>query len=367
MNTVAIFAYDFPHRKTHDFLVDMVSYGFQNLVVLGAPKRELGRLARPRTASDPTPVFTPLPTAQLCNNLGLLYRALDHQDVSQISRLISEHGISLGIISGARILAADVISLFAQGIVNFHPGKIPETSGLDAFPYTITKGVAAGVTTHFVDHRVDAGRLVRFNELPISPHDTPEIVQENIYQLQRMALREFVADVAHGNIPQEPIDRPSKNTPLEDPERQAALALFPRWKANQLMVQMQRSFFHACEIGDMAAVASGLKADPALASISNEKGWTPLIVACFHQRTDAVKALLDAGADPNRCAAKGTTPFMYAKTKLLHQTTSNYSLLELLIEYGADCKRTDGAGMNVLQYVEQAGDARLAAFIREHI
>lgn len=366
MKPIAIFAYDFPHRKTHDFLVDLVSYGFKNLRVLGAPRKDLGALSKPQMASGPIQVFKPLPTAELCDNLGLAYMALDHRDALQISRLVLEEEISLGIISGARILSADIISLFSQGIVNFHPGKIPETSGLDAFSHMIMRGATAGVTTHFVDHRVDAGRLARFHELPIHSDDTPAIVQENVYQLQRMALREFANDIKQGSFPQWQIDRPFKNAPMKEPERQAALALFPLWKANRLIAQRQRSFFHACEIGDIAAVASELKMDPALVSISNEKGWTPLIVACFHQRIEVVKALLEAGADPNRCAAKGTTPLMYAKTKSLHQT-SDYRLLKLLIESGADCKRTDGAGMTVLEYVEQAGDAHLAAFIREYI
>jgi len=365
MTPIAIFAYAFPHRKTHDFLLDLMSLGCRDLLVLGAPKKDLGSLAKPRKASDPTPVFEPLPTADLCARLGLSYVALDHRNVLQIGQHLSERGISLGIVSGARILSAQVISLFSQGVVNFHPGKIPETSGLDAFFYAIKKGVAAGVTTHFVDHRVDAGRLVRFSELTIHSHDTPETVQENVYQLQRMALREFVADVRRGNIPESPIDRPSKNPPMDELERHAAVALFPLWKAQRLVVQQQRSFFHACETGDMAALVGGLAADPALVSIANDKGWTPLIVACFNQRIEAVKALLEAGADPNRCAAKGTTPLMYAKTRLLHQTSGHYPLLELLIEHGADCQRTDGAGLTVLQYVEQAGDAQLAAYIRD--
>lgn len=364
MTPIAVFAYDFPHRKTHDFLLDLVSLGCRDLLVLGAPKKDLGALAEPRKANAPTQVFEPLATADLCRHLGLAYMPLDHQDVPQIGRHVAERGISLGIVSGARILSGPVISLFSEGIVNFHPGKIPETSGLDAFFYTIKKGVAAGVTTHFVDHRVDAGRLVRFSELPVHPHDTPETVQENVYQLQRMALREFVSDVRRGRIPALSIDRPFKNSPMDALERHASLALFPQWKAQQVVAQRQRSFFQACEDGDMAAVTGALATDPTLVSIANGKGWTPLIVACFHQRIEAVKALLDAGADPNRCAAKGTTPFMYAKTRLLHQTSGHYPLLELLMEHGADCQRTDGAGLTVLQYVEQAGDARLAAYIR---
>lgn len=366
MENIAVFAYDFPHRKSHDFIVDLLSEGVKNLVVFGAPRKDLGHLRRQQVTRSAPGVFTPLPTRELCQNLQIPYFLVEHGDEPTLSALVSQYGIKLAIISGARILSANVIARFEEGVVNFHPGKIPETSGLDALFYTLKKGVTAGVTTHYIDHRVDAGRLIRFNELAVKATDTLDQIIENTYQLQRVALRELVGDFKTRNISATPIVRPAKNLPMNADEKRETLALFPTWKAKQLCAQIQKRLLAACEQGMVATVADLIKIDSNLIFSTNEKGWTPLIVACFNQRHEVAKLLLSLGADPNRCGANGTTPLMYAKTKLLNQIEQNYAVLELLIEYGADPKRTDGFGKTVLHYVEQADDDRLADFFRRY-
>ena len=71
-----------------------------------------------------------------------------------------KYKINLGIISGARIIDKKIIKLFKYGIINFHPGKIPETSGLDSFFWTIKKNIYPSVTAHFIDQYVDRGKIL---------------------------------------------------------------------------------------------------------------------------------------------------------------------------------------------------------------
>lgn len=364
---IAVFAYDFPHQKSCDFIKDLFSYGLKNLVVFAAPKKDLSYLSRPKAAQNLSNVFTPLETRELCNNLGVIYYAIGHDDVSQLKPLITKHSIDMGIIAGARIISPEIISMFSEGIVNFHPGKIPETSGLDAFAYTLKKGVPAGVTTHFIDHRVDAGDFIRFNQVSVQTKDTLTSIQENIYQLQRKALQDFCADYISSNITTQPINRPNKNAPMNQEERDLAFSLFERWKAKQLINECQATFYYDCEFGNINDVIEKLVFDPSLVYSTNEKGWSPLIVACFNQQYEVVKLLLNNGANPNRCGASGTTPLMYAKTKILNQETPDLSLIKLLIDAGADCLRTDCHGKDLFFYIDMAGDKRLAASIKEYI
>ena len=51
----------------------------------------------------------------------------------KIKLIVKKYKINIGIISGARIIDKKIIKLFKYGIINLHPGKIPETSGLDSF------------------------------------------------------------------------------------------------------------------------------------------------------------------------------------------------------------------------------------------
>lgn len=364
---IAIFAYDFPHRKSCDFIKDLFSYGLKNLVIFAAPKKDLSHLSSKKTAENIFNVFNSIETSELCRNLEVPYYVIEHNDAEKIKSLISKYKIDLAIIAGARIISAEVIPLFSRGIVNFHPGKIPETSGLDAYAYTLKKGVPAGVTTHFIDHRVDAGDFIGFNQLVIHEKDTAISIQEKIYQLQLRALREFCVDYVSSNINSTPIERPSKNSPMNQEEREAAFSMFEKWKAKQLNHQTQAAFFHDCEVGNFNAVAEKLIFDPSLVFLTNEKGWTPLIVACFNQQFEIAKLLLNNGADPNRCGANGTTPLMYAKTKILNQKNADFSIIKLLLNAGADCKRTDCYGKDLFFYIEKAGDKKLADAIKEYI
>ena len=364
---IAVFAYDFPHQKSCDFIKDLFSYGLKNLVVLAAPKKDLSHLSRPKTAHNLFNPFDPLDTGELCKNLEVPYYTIEHDDIAQLKLLISEYKIGLAIIAGARIISAEVISLFSQGIVNFHPGKIPETSGLDAFAYTLKKGIPAGVTTHFIDHRVDAGDFIEFNQLIVHDKDTAASVQEKIYQLQRRALQEFCADYISSNIITKPIERLSKNSPMNQEEREVAFSMFEKWKAKQLTHQSQAAFFQYCELGNFDAASEKILFDPSLVFLTNEKGWSALIVACFNQQFEIAKLLLQNGANPNHSSANGTTPLMYAKTKILNQENPDLSLIKLLIDAGADCNRTDCYGKDIFFYIEKAGDKKLADAIKEYI
>ena len=48
----------------------------------------------------------------------------------------------------------------SKGIINFHPGLIPEARGLDTPQWCIYDGIPLGVTSHFIDSKVDAGRII---------------------------------------------------------------------------------------------------------------------------------------------------------------------------------------------------------------
>lgn len=365
VRNIAVFGYDFPHQKSFDFIKDLYSYGFKNLVVFAAPKKDLPSRypsgALMRGAED----FLPINTRVLCENLGLKFFSIEHNNFEEIKSHVLSYGIEMAIIAGARIIPPDVISIFSQGIVNFHPGKIPETSGLDAIPYTLKGGVPAGVTTHFIDHRVDAGRFVRFNRLIVQEEDTINSIQDRVYKLQRKALRDFCEDYKQLKISSVPIDRPKKNPPMSESDRQKAYSMFQRWKVKQLMSQELEDFFDDCEKGNIEAVVEKVNYSPNLLFSVNDKGWTPLIVACYNQNKSLVEFFLKNGADPNRGGANGTTPLMYAKTKIIEKGGSDYSLMKLLIDNGADINRTDCYGRDIFYYIDKHPDNSLSEFLEK--
>tara|TARA_B100000787_G_C16162057_1_gene281916 strand:+ start:211 stop:1335 length:1125 start_codon:yes stop_codon:yes gene_type:complete len=361
---IALFAYDFPHRKTHDFIVDLLGCGVADIVVIAAPKKVLKQSATP-VHLTPSLLASPyIETEVLCKNLELPFYRVEHDNVVRIESLQKQYGFETAIIAGARIIPLNVIDLFSFGMINFHPGKIPETSGLDAFLYTVKKQVPAGVTVHYIDARVDAGSLICFEQVHMSPLDTPESVNENVYQLQRALLQRLVPNIKKGKLVSSQIRRPNKNLPMSSEEKIKVLSEFETWRSLSYLRQQFAYLMVACEAGDVAVAEGVLDSDPSLVSFTNDKGWSPLIVASFHQQRDMVRFLLDHGADPNSSGLKGTTALMYAKTKLVNVSCARFSILDILIEAGADCEQTDCFGKTVLDYVKDKKDERLAVYFQ---
>lgn len=356
---IALFSYDFPHRKTQDFIFDLVASGMKEFVVIAAPKKVLKHNDGNSYFPISLQLSPPFSTEELCRNLGLPFFRIEHEDVAAINCLRDRYGFDFAIISGARIIPESVIDLFDNGIINFHPGKIPETSGLDALYFSIEKAASIGVTTHYIDNRVDAGRLVHFDELIIGPIDTPEIVMENIYHLQRTALKRLITDFLSGSIVSTPIHRPLKNEPMMADAKRDAIVKFCAWRAYRYTTQQRSLLFGACERGDINQACQILDQVPDFLTSVDENGWTPLIVASFNQRSELVNMLLLSGANPNSTGRNGTTPLMYAKTKLINLSNADYSILDVLIKHGADCLRKDRFGKSVIDYVRATDDKRM--------
>lgn len=367
MKKIALFAYDFPHRKTHDFIMDLAASGVADIVVLAAGKKQLMHHDARSYFETSLQKHFPKAASELCAHLNIPFYGVEHDDVYSISAIQNKHEFEMGIISGARIINREIISLFSKGIVNFHPGKIPETAGLDSFFYTLKNNVSAGVTTHLIDHRVDAGDQIYFDEALVTASSTPETVSENIYQLQRIALSRLLSALIEDKLSVTPINRVFKNLPMSTEEKIDSILHFANWRASRFLDQTKFRLFEASQAGLAGVVVRILDDFPQLVSERNSKGWTPLIVSSFYNKRAVVELLLQRGANPNECGKNGTTVLMYAKTQSLHDYNSSYELLDFLISSGADFLRKDCFGKDILDYVKASGDMRMTSYFEKKI
>jgi phosphoribosylglycinamide formyltransferase-1 len=365
MKPLVVFAYEFPHRKTHDFIMEIIANGFRDTIVLAAGAKVLPHSDSRKYFDSSLMSSPPIPTADLCKNMGIPFHLVDHDDYERIYAIVRESNSDVAIISGARIIKANIISLFPRGIINFHPGKIPETSGLDSFFYTIKNRCAPGVTTHFIDSRVDAGQEVCFDAAMVSLTSTPETILENIYQLQRVALRRLLLLLKKGNIPTRPIIRPAKNLPMTPDQKLQVMTGFSSWRAYRWLEQEHDSLVNAVTTGRLQNVISIIESAPCLLDRKTATGWSPLIIAAHNGHIEIVDYLLKRGANPNDSGLNGTTVLMYAKTKLLNTESPKYEMLEILIAAGADVLRTDSFGKTVIDYVAEKGDFRMLKYLNQ--
>ena len=87
-------------------------------------------------------------------------------------------------------------------------------------------------------------------------------------------------------------------------------------------------------------------ADPDARDVAN--GWTPLFHAIHKRRGDAVRLLLDRGVDPNR-PARMTRPLAMAAAD------PDPAILQLLLAHGADVNATGPGGSTALSIAASGG------------
>tara|TARA_R110002124_G_scaffold134051_2_gene296685 strand:- start:1142 stop:1540 length:399 start_codon:yes stop_codon:yes gene_type:complete len=94
----------------------------------------------------------------------------------------------------------------------------------------------------------------------------------------------------------------------------------------------------------------------------NDKGWNAIIMAAYNQNKPALEILVEKGANINSTNPKGTTVFMYAKTKCLENR--NFGFLDFVLSLGADINARDKKkNWTVLDYVKDIGDEEMISYL----
>lgn len=199
---LAVFAYNFPHKKTQDFLLRLFLEGLKVELVVGA---EPVKLDLPKSILRVKPDHIGVAhVATVCHRLEIPYYVLPH-DSEEVVGLLQANDIDIGIIAGARILTKPVIESVRKGIINFHPGLIPEARGLDALKWTIYEKLPIGVTAHFIDQRVDAGRIILRREISVEADDTFIDLSLRLEEAQVNLLPEVLALVEDRGVAEFPL------------------------------------------------------------------------------------------------------------------------------------------------------------------
>ena len=165
---IGIFIYSFPHWKTQNGLFNLCFNGYKPSLALAADAVKLDFYrSKIRTSTQGLYLHKP---KDLCAHHKVPYYNLKHNS-SECIKIIKKNKLDLGIILGARILKQEVIDAFKLGIVNMHPGVLPENRGLDNIKWSVIKNLPIGVTSHFIDSRIDMGEKLLSDQIKIYEDD----------------------------------------------------------------------------------------------------------------------------------------------------------------------------------------------------
>jgi methionyl-tRNA formyltransferase len=124
-------------------------------------------------------------------------------------RLLRDLAPDVIVLGTTRILKPSVISIPSMGVLNPHPGLLPDYRGVDVLHWAVHNGDTPGVTIHFLDAGVDTGPVVAQRTLEVQPGDTMESLTRRaaslLGELMTDAVRRLI-DTGHLQAVAQPRD-----------------------------------------------------------------------------------------------------------------------------------------------------------------
>jgi phosphoribosylglycinamide formyltransferase-1 len=127
---------------------------------------------------------------------GQFRTRLEPEVENELVNMLREAGVELVVLAGfMRVLHAPMLKAFPRRIINIHPSLLPKFPGLEAWKQALAAGEeVSGCTVHYVDEKIDHGKVIAHREVPILPGDTPESLHARIQIVERELYPAVIAE-----------------------------------------------------------------------------------------------------------------------------------------------------------------------------
>jgi phosphoribosylglycinamide formyltransferase-1 len=118
---------------------------------------------------------------------GRFRTRLEPEVENELVNMLREAQVHLVVLAGfMRVLHAPMLNAFTGRIINIHPSLLPKFPGLEAWKQALAAGEeVTGCTVHYVDEKIDHGKIIAQREVRILTDDTPESLHARIQIAER--------------------------------------------------------------------------------------------------------------------------------------------------------------------------------------
>ena len=111
------------------------------------------------------------------------------------------------VVAYGQFLKADILNLPSRGCINVHASLLPKYRGAAPIQWAVANGeTETGVTTMFVNARMDAGDIVDQRVEPIRPEDTAGSLHDRLARCGADLLERTIEALRQGSIRRQPQD-----------------------------------------------------------------------------------------------------------------------------------------------------------------
>ena len=182
---IGIFAYNFEHWKTQQGIINLCMAGYKPSIIFAADPVELSFYkSKIRVSLKDQFLWHP---SKIAEHYDIDYKVIVHNS-QETANAIKDYDLDIGIILGSRILKPIAFEAFKLGVVNMHPGILPQNRGLDNLKWGILKGYEQGVTSHLIDAKIDRGLLIEKETISVYEDDTLVDLHVRIQNLEQKIM-----------------------------------------------------------------------------------------------------------------------------------------------------------------------------------
>lgn len=198
------------YMGTPDFAVPtlekLIDTGYDIVGVVTMPDKPIGRHQNQLQAS-------PVKQCALRHGIPVL-QPEKLKDETFLTNLRALHA-DLQIVVAFRMLPEVVWDMPRLGTFNLHAALLPQYRGAAPINWAIINGdTQTGITTFFLDHDIDTGKVIRQEAIPIGPDDNAEDVHDRLMMLGADLVCQTVHDICNGTIHPIPQEQMTTSQPL---------------------------------------------------------------------------------------------------------------------------------------------------------
>ena len=118
-----------------------------------------------------------------------------------IFKEIKKNKISIICLAGyMKIISKRLINKMKNNILNIHPSLLPKFKGLNTFDRILRKNEKkTGCTVHFVNEKLDSGKIIIQKSFYINQHDNLKTLKEKTHKLEHKAYPEAIIKIYRYN------------------------------------------------------------------------------------------------------------------------------------------------------------------------
>lgn len=183
------------YMGTPEFAVEplrcLIDGGYNVVGVITMPDKPAGRGHKIQ--------FSPVKQYALDNHLPLLQpEKLKDEDFVQALR---DWQADLQVVVAFRMLPEVVWNMPRFGTFNLHASLLPQYRGAAPINWAVINGdTETGITTFFLTHEIDTGKVIQQVSVPIADTDNVEVVHDKLMLLGGTLVVETVEAILHGRV-----------------------------------------------------------------------------------------------------------------------------------------------------------------------